>query len=132
MPMNSSTNGMGEQFQSAEAIQAWLVAQFAELLNVDPNDIDVADPLDSYGLDSAQGMIIASRAEKTLRLNLAPALLWHYPTIELLAQRLSEEPESVETDLLEQADDDNLAQLLAEIEHLSPDEAQTLLQARNN
>lgn len=78
----------------AAKIQSWLVSQIAEELGVEPDDIDIQVPLDSYGLESTQVMLLASKAEKLLGFQLSPILLWHYPTIESLAQRLAEEPES--------------------------------------
>ncbi len=76
---------------NAEVIAAWLVANLAEQLEVEPNEIDKCKPLENYGLDSAQGMIIVRRAEKQFGFEISPMLLWHYPTIEALAERLAEE-----------------------------------------
>lgn len=36
-------------------------------------------------------MIIVRRAEKQFGFEISPMLLWHYPTIEALAERLAEE-----------------------------------------
>jgi acyl carrier protein len=44
------------------------------MLGVEPNEIDIQEPLDSYGLDSAQGMVLASRAEKLLGFKLSVIL----------------------------------------------------------
>ncbi|MFQ4140985.1 acyl carrier protein [Chlorogloeopsis sp. ULAP02] len=76
---------------TAEEIQAWLVSNISDLLGVEPDEIDIREPLDSYGLDSAQGMVLASRAEKLLGFKLSLILLWHYPTIEALSKRLAED-----------------------------------------
>lgn len=95
------SNSTTKQSYTAEAIQAWLVLHLSEQLGVEPDDVDVREPLDSYGLDSAQAMILASKAEKLLGFQLSPILLWHYPTIELLAQRLAEESEVSESELFE-------------------------------
>lgn len=90
-----------KQSQTAEEIQAWLISQISEQLGVESNDIDVREPFDSYGLDSAQAMSIASKAEKVLGFELSPMLLWHYPTIAALAQRLTEESEASESEIFE-------------------------------
>lgn len=76
---------------NAKVIATWLVNNLAEQLEVEPDEIDISEPLESYGLDSAQGMMIISRAEKEFGFEISPMLLWHYPTIESLAERLTEE-----------------------------------------
>jgi acyl carrier protein len=86
---------------TAEAIQAWLVSRICEQLKVEPEEVDVREPFESYGLDSNQVMVIASQTEKKLGFKLSPILLWHYPTIESLSQRLAEESESSESEMFE-------------------------------
>lgn len=73
-----------------EAIQHWLVTHLAELLDVDPLDIDVRQPFTEYGLDSITGMCFAGDLQDWLGLRLDPTLLWDYPVIETLAQYLTE------------------------------------------
>lgn len=82
-------------------IQAWLVARISEQLGIAPDEIDIREPLDSYGLDSAKAMLIATKAEKLLGFQLSPILLWHYPTIEALSQRLAEEAENSDSEVFE-------------------------------
>ncbi len=76
---------------NAEVIATWLTKNIAEQLEVEPDEIDTSEPIEDYGLDSAQGMIVVSRAEKQFGLEISPMLLWHYPTIEALSERLAEE-----------------------------------------
>ena len=75
---------------NSETIANWLTNNIAEQLEVEPDEIDVSEPIENYGLDSAQGMIIVSRAEKEFGFEISPMLLWHYPTIEALSKRLVE------------------------------------------
>ena len=75
---------------NSETIANWLTNNIAEQLEVEPDEIDVSEPIENYGLDSAQGMIIVSRAEKEFGFEISPMLLWHYPTIEALSKRLAE------------------------------------------
>ncbi|BAZ66520.1 MAG: acyl carrier protein [Pelatocladus maniniholoensis HA4357-MV3] len=90
--MNQSViNSSAKQSYTAEEIQAWLVSNISEMLGVEADEIDIREPLDSYGLDSAQGMVITSRAEKLFGFKMSLILLWHYPTIEALSKRLAEE-----------------------------------------
>ncbi|MBC1219226.1 acyl carrier protein [Nostoc sp. UCD121] len=90
-----------KQSYTAEEIQAWLVSHIAEQLGVEPKDIDVRQPLDSYGLESAQAMVLVSKAEKLFGFELSPILLWRYPTIETLSQRLAEESKASQSETFE-------------------------------
>jgi acyl carrier protein len=101
---------------TTETLQAWFVAQIAEQTDCDPEDIDVTDRFDSFGLSSARAMLIASRAEKMLGFQLSPSWLWHYPTIAGLSQRLAEEAQQMEAELLQNLDPETLAQALNEVE----------------
>ncbi|MBK1986821.1 thioester reductase domain-containing protein [Sphaerospermopsis aphanizomenoides BCCUSP55] len=76
---------------TADQIQDFMVSNLAEVLGTTPEEIDVQEHLENYGLDSAQAMIIISKLENLLGFKPSPVLLWHYPTIAALSQRLSEE-----------------------------------------
>jgi thioester reductase-like protein len=82
-----------KKLETAEDIQEWMVTKLAELLSVEPNTIDVQQPLESYGLDSSRAMVLVTQLEKILDVEVSPVLLWHYPTIEALSQRLAEDCE---------------------------------------
>ena len=101
---------------NAKTIAGWLRDNIAEQLEVEPEDLDTSEPIESYGLDSAQGMIVVSRAEKQFGLEISPILLWHYPTIDALSERLAEEYLSEEDD----GDRDNTEVNLAEEAVLDP------------
>jgi thioester reductase-like protein len=82
---------------NAAQIQDFMVSNLAEVLGTTPEEIDVQEHLENYGLDSAQAMIIISKLENLLGFKPSPVLLWHYPTIAALSQRLSEEnPENAQ------------------------------------
>ncbi|WP_448265127.1 thioester reductase domain-containing protein [Nostoc sp. DSM 114159] len=80
-----------KQSFTADDIQIFLVSNLAKLLEVATDEIDVKEHLENYGLDSAQAMILVSNLEKLLGFQPSPLLLWHYPNIEALSQRLAEE-----------------------------------------
>ena len=80
-----------KQTYSAADIQAWLVNNMAELIAVEIDEIDINENLETYGLDSAQAMTLVSKLEKLLGFQPSPVLLWHYPNIASLSQRLAEE-----------------------------------------
>ncbi|MDJ0796948.1 MAG: acyl carrier protein [Calothrix sp. MO_167.B12] len=72
-------------------IQAWLVSYLAELLEIEPNEIDVKIPFERYGLDSSAAVGMTGDLEECLGYELDPTLIYDYPTIETLVGYLSEE-----------------------------------------
>ncbi len=95
------TNSLLNDQDNATKIQAWLVAEISSLLGVDPEEINIREPLDSYGLDSAQTIVIANKAEKLLGFKISLIHLWYYPTIEELSFRLSEELENSQSEIIQ-------------------------------
>jgi acyl carrier protein len=73
-----------------EAVQAWLVKQLAQQLNLDAKTINVTEPLTRYGLDSIDAVTIVGDLEDSLDLELPSTLFWDHPTIEKSAQYLTE------------------------------------------
>jgi thioester reductase-like protein len=79
------------QIYNAIEIESWLVINICKHLEIEVEELDITEPIESYGLNSAQAMLLVSEAEKIFGFKLSPMLLWHYPTIETLAERLAEE-----------------------------------------
>ncbi len=100
-----------KQTMNATEIQTWFLTNLAEILNMEAEEIDVTQPLDTYGLDSTQAMVIVTKAQKMLGFELSPMLLWHYPTIEALSARLAEEAQESQQDksLVDTTNTPNLA-----------------------
>jgi acyl carrier protein len=90
-----------QQTPNAEQIQDWLISQVAEQLKIKPEEIDPDVTFESYGLTSAQAMSIATQGEQLLGFQPAPVLLWHYPTIKSLSERLAEEFEEIDSETFE-------------------------------
>ncbi|MDF5725254.1 MAG: thioester reductase domain-containing protein [Rhizonema sp. PD37] len=88
---------VSKQSHTAANIQALLVSNLAEALRISPDEIDIRASLDSYGLDSTQAMVLITKVEKMLEFEVSPMLLWHYPNIEALSQRLAEESAEAES-----------------------------------
>ncbi|MBE9077339.1 acyl carrier protein [Romeria aff. gracilis LEGE 07310] len=82
------------QSHSAEAIQDWLIAQMAQRLDYDADEIDIHEPFDNYDLDSAQAMGMLGQLETWLGYEFNPVLIFNYPTIAELAERLAEETQA--------------------------------------
>lgn len=72
-------------------IQAWLIAYLSELLEVEPDAIDVKVTFDRYGLDSSAAVGMSGALEDWLGYELEPTLIYDYPTIETLAANLLQE-----------------------------------------
>ncbi|MGH8002001.1 MAG: thioester reductase domain-containing protein [Brasilonema sp.] len=73
-----------------------MVSILADALKIAPDEINVQDSLENYGLNSAQAMLLVTKAEKMLGFEVSPMLLWHYPNIEALSERLAEESQDLE------------------------------------
>lgn len=90
----SNTDAKGDvhkQPPSAVEIQAWIASYLAELLEIDPEEVNVSIPFDRYGLDSSVAVGMTGDLEDWLGRKLDPTLVYDYPTIESLSQHLAEE-----------------------------------------
>lgn len=79
-----------KQSRSAVEIQTWIVSYLAQLLNVDPEEVDTEIPFDRYGLDSSAAVGLTGDLEDWLGCEIDPTLLYDYPTVESLVQHLSQ------------------------------------------
>ena len=86
---------------TANVIQEWFVSALSEQLRLDSTEINPKARLDSYGLDSANALFLIGKAEKMLGTKISPMMLWHYPTVESLAQRLAEDVAEDESEVFE-------------------------------
>ena len=84
---NVALNGASNA-SKAEAIQGWLIDKLAEVLELEPNQIDVGQDFEEYGLESAEAINLSGDLEDYLGCRLPPTLLWDYQNIESLAQYL--------------------------------------------
>ena len=75
----------------AADVQGWLIAYLAELLDIQPNEIEVKVPFERYGLSSAEGAVLIGDLEAWVGHKLVPTLVYEYPTIETLSQHIAEE-----------------------------------------
>ena len=78
-----------------EAIQTWLISHLALYLNIPPDEIDIQEPFTAYGLDSAVAVSMTGELGQWIGCDLAIILFWEYPSIETLAQYLTEEYHSL-------------------------------------
>ena len=73
----------------AEAIQGWLIDKLAEVLEIEPSQVDIGLDFEEYGLESAEAINLSGDLEEYLGYRLSPTLLWDYQNIEALAQYLA-------------------------------------------
>ena len=94
MAVVSDDNNVKESVQNnpptTAEIQAWLISYLAELLEIEPAEVDVTITFDRYGLDSSAAVGMTGDLEEWLGYELDPTLIYDYPTIEALAGHLSE------------------------------------------
>lgn len=76
---------------SATEIQDWIVSYLANLLEIESEEIDVTILFDRYGLDSAAAIGLTGALEDWLRMEIEPTVFYNYPTVEALAQHLSQQ-----------------------------------------
>lgn len=76
---------------SVTDIQDWIAAYIARLLDIAPEEVDTTMSFERYGLDSSAVVSLIGDLEHWLKIDLSPALLFDYPTVEELAQHLASE-----------------------------------------
>ena len=82
------TSQNSEKPPDKSQIQAWLISQLAQTLEIDAKKIDVTLPFESYGLDSESAVVLSGELQDWLNCNLEPTLLFDYPTIEAVTEYL--------------------------------------------
>jgi acyl carrier protein len=70
-------------------IVSWLSAYLADLLAIDPNDVDVERPFNRYGLDSSAAVGMTGDLSTWLSHEIDPAAVYDYPSIAQLADFLA-------------------------------------------
>lgn len=78
--------------RSATEIQDWIVAYLANLLEIEPEEVNITIPFDHYGLNSSAAVGLTGDLEDWLGKDkeIDPTLLYYYPTVEALVQHLSQ------------------------------------------
>ena len=83
---NSTVNNI-----SSAEIQSWIVVYIANLLETEPEEIDITIPFDRYGLDSSAAIAMTGDLEDWLKVEIDPTLLYDYPTVSALVEHLASE-----------------------------------------
>jgi acyl carrier protein len=89
--MDSMTPDLKTQpAKTAESIQDWLIEKVAQRLDIDPDEIDSQASFESFGMESAEALVLLNQLEQWLGHSVPPVLVWNYPTIAQLSERLAE------------------------------------------
>lgn len=79
---------MAAKAPTTENVRNWLVQRLAEVLKVEPQEVDVNQSFADYGLGSMSAVRLAGDLETWLGREIPPTLTWDYPTIEHVVQYL--------------------------------------------
>ena len=74
-----------------EAICDRLRSALAQLLGIDPREIDPDESLVSYGLGSVQALTLMGELEEWTGRELSATLIWDYPTLNAITKYLSDD-----------------------------------------
>lgn len=124
--------------QTAERIEAWLEEWLVDRVGLDPADIHRDKPFAEFGVDSLTAVELSHELEEEFGVPLPPIVAWNYPTPAALSRYLAEQSSSdhassdhgspvVDASDTDTTTDDDLEAMLAEIEGMSDEEAQRLL-----
>ncbi|MEM9003512.1 MAG: AMP-binding protein [Cyanobacteria bacterium P01_F01_bin.86] len=122
--------------QSPENLKERLTHLLAQQLQMSPVEIDVTRPFAEYGLDSVAAVELTETLQTEIQQPLSPTLAYEYPTIDAVTAYLGTQlgyhlPEAAEASG-ETPDDDDVAALLNDLEALSEDEVQELLEQQKS
>ena len=122
----------------AERIEGWLLDWLVSRAEVPSSELDRNKPLADYGLDSLSAVDLAQELERWLGIELSPVLAWNHPTASMLARYLAGEASRKSSGDTADAEhganqgsadaSDDFERLLAEIENLSDDQAESALE----
>ena len=73
---------------NSDDTETWLIAKVAEQLSLPKEEINIHEPLASYGLSSLLAISLSGEFTEWLGRSLSPTLLYDYPSIANLAQYL--------------------------------------------
>jgi acyl-CoA synthetase (AMP-forming)/AMP-acid ligase II/alkylation response protein AidB-like acyl-CoA dehydrogenase/acyl carrier protein len=108
-------------------VQEWMARWLVDRIGIAEAAIDPAMPFTSLGLDSVTGVQMAADLGAWLGRPVDSTLAWDYPTIAALAAHLGGGGAAAESPGLETEDDELLA-ILRDIETLSPEQAEQVLE----
>jgi acyl carrier protein len=118
-----------------ERVESWLLNWLVQRAAIPKTEVHRDKPFAEYGLDSLTAVELSQELEDWLGVEVVPTVAWNYPTPATLSVYLAREASGANAAEAEAAAaevnvdvEDEFAQLLAEIEGLSDDEAKSMLE----
>lgn len=105
---------------SKSYIQNWLQRELSDRLGLEADEIEFDEPFINFGLDSAEAVVLSGDLSELIGKELEPTLLWDHPTIEELAEFISNE-------LLDQPDNDVKSMVQEPEVIIAPNEAVAII-----
>lgn len=75
---------------TAIEIQDWMIHKIASLIGISPDEVNVQEDLELYGLDSVEAITLAGELSDWVRRDLSPNLVREHPTITDIARFITE------------------------------------------
>ncbi len=91
----------GDTGPDRATIEDWLVRTLAATLSLESAELDIQEPLKSYGLASVDAIGLSGDLEDWLGREISPTLVYDYPTVEQLARYLAGETPASITEMVE-------------------------------
>ena len=116
----------------AERVEQWLLVWMVERAAIPPEEVHRDKPFAEYGLDSMTAVEMSQELEDWLGVDVLPTVAWNYPTPATLSHYLARARAGLDDDAAGRTAiplDEEFAQLLTEVEGLSDDQVQQLLQS---
>lgn len=93
---------------SESAVREWLISHIADVVRLQPEEVEIDRPFAEFGMDSMQLFQLSGDLEKFLGYKVSEIIAWDYPTIAKLSRFLSA-PESETPFSATQISEDELA-----------------------
>ena len=87
---NPTSDSNQTTIHSASEISDWIVARVATELKIAPGEIDLNQDLTTFGLDSIAAFTLTGDLAEWLDRDLRATLMWEFPSIQALAEYLSQ------------------------------------------
>jgi len=89
-----STGGVAAPALEYQSLKDWLIRRIAEHCGVPAAEVDVHEPLGSFGISSVDAVTLSGELEQRLGQRLSPVVVFDHPSIEKLARHLAKRPAS--------------------------------------
>ena len=114
--------------KTPEEVQGWIIQWLESNAGVLRESIELDKPFADYRLDSLTAVEFSEDVEDWLGIELTVTVLWNHPTIEKMTQFLVARSQGkIEGEIKLHNPDSNLDTILNDIENLSKEEAERLL-----